>query len=81
MAREVHFRMRWAHARDGLLVAYPAQATGADADGVVLALERREGAERRHAERRRDRTRCLSCRRKVTRRRGERRNGGLSGRH
>lgn len=81
MAREVRFRTRWADARGGLLAAYPAQATGADTDGVVLALERRAGAERRHTDRRRDRTRCLSCRRKVTRRRGERRNSGVDRRY
>lgn len=74
MAREVRFRVRWGAGDVRDTGAWPPRALGADPEeAVTLTVERRDAGERRGPERRQDATRCLSCRRKVTRRRGERR--------
>ncbi|HQU17076.1 MAG: hypothetical protein B7Z66_13055 [Chromatiales bacterium 21-64-14] len=73
MAREVRFdvRLRVPGTAPGSLRA--GLARGAGPEVIRLAVERRGAGERRLLERREDHTRCLSCRRKVTRRGNERR--------
>ncbi len=71
MAREVRFQIRWGVVADGAWEVRPPPPPYEEV--VHLAIERRVPGERRLLDQRQDRTRCLSCRRKVTRRRGTRR--------
>ncbi len=71
MAREVRFRIRWGVVAGGVWDAHSPPLP--HEEEVRLAVGRRAPSERRLLDRRQDRTRCLSCRRKVTRRRGTRR--------
>ncbi len=72
MAREVRFRIHWGVVAGGVWEAHPPPLPHEE-EMVRLSVERRAPSEHRLLDRRQDRTRCLSCRRKVTRRRGARR--------